>query len=159
MPIFMKLGDLKGECIDRDYEDWLLCQSLSTSIFRSIFPDAHGGGRMRGETILGEFELVRLFDVASAKLVASCVTGACFDDVEIHVCRQIRGKTRPYLQYKLHGVVISGYTFFTADATGDPPTEEISLSCNGAEWSYVVIERDTGEVKGTIKTRYLVGED
>ena len=157
MPIFMKLGDAKGEGIDLDHEGWLLCQSLSTSIFRSNFADS--GGRMCGETILGEVELVRLFDEASAKLVANCVHGTCFDNVEIHVCTQIHGKARPYLQYKLRDVVISGYTFFAADATGEPPSEEISLNCNGAEWAYVVMDRESGEVTGTIKSGYLVGDD
>jgi type VI secretion system Hcp family effector len=155
MPIFMKLGDVTGEGKESDHEDWLPCQSLSASIFRSIFPDVGDSVQMCGETILGEIELVRLFDEASAKLVANCVSGTCFDDVEIHICALIHGKARPYLQYRLRDVVISGYTFFSADATGEPPSEEISLNCNGVEWVYVVLDRETGATRGTIKTSYL----
>jgi type VI secretion system secreted protein Hcp len=155
MPIFMKLGDIKGEATDGEHKDWIPCESLSASVFLQGAQDRE---RLRGETTLGDVEVVRLLDEASVRLLESCANGTCFDEVEIRVCPQFQSQ-QPYLTYKLKNVVISGYIFFHAVATGDPPSEEITLNCTEAEWTYVVIDPNTGEQRRSVSIKYSPGGD
>jgi type VI secretion system secreted protein Hcp len=158
MPIFMKLGDIQGKATDEEHKDWIVCESLSASVFCSTVEGDQDQERSRSETTLGDVEVVRLLDETSVRLLESCVNGACFDEAEIHVCTEVRDRPEPYLKYKLKNVVISGYIFFHAVATGEPPSEEITMNCTEAEWTYIVIDPKTGETKGSVSARYSLGE-
>ena len=154
MPIFMKLGDVKGETTEARREEWIPCESLSASVFCSAVIGGKDDQWSPCETTLGDVEVVRLLDEASAKLFESCANGTCFDDVEIHVCTQVGNRPEPYLKYKLNNVIISGYTFFYAVATGEPPSVEITMNCTGTEWTYIVMDPVTGEKKGSVTAKY-----
>jgi CheY-like chemotaxis protein len=36
MPAFVKLGDIKGQATDADHKDWIIIQSLTSPIYRTI---------------------------------------------------------------------------------------------------------------------------
>ena len=57
MPAFMKLGDIKGEATDADHKDWIIIESMSSPIFRSIPEGAKDQQRTKGETTLEVAEL------------------------------------------------------------------------------------------------------
>ncbi len=62
MPAFMKLGDFKGEATDTDHKDWVIIESMSSPVFRSIHreqgPAAYEGrddpGRHCHDTTAGQ---------------------------------------------------------------------------------------------------------
>ena len=153
MPAFMKLGDIKGEATDTDHKDWILIESMSSPIFRSVPEGARDMERNRGETSLGDIKVVRQLDKSSTKLQEACANGTFFSDVEIHLCTTVKNKQEPYLKYKLKHVIVTSYSFHGMAA--DPkPTEEISLGYTEVEWTYVVLDPQTGDKKGQVPAKY-----
>ncbi len=158
MAAFVKLGDIKGEATDQDHKDWILIQSMSASIHLSIPSGAKDQQRTKGETSLGDIELVRQLDKSSTKLQEACANGTFFKEVEIHLCTTVKNKQEPYLKYKLKDVIVSSYGFH-GDASGDPlPSEQVSLGYSEVEWTYVVVDPKTGDKKGDVAAKYNPAE-
>ena len=157
MPAFMKLGDIKGEATDKGHKEWIIIQSMSSPIFRSIPEGAKDSQRSRGETTLGDIVVVRELDKSSTKLQESCAKGEFFKEVEIHFCTTVQNKQEPYLKYKLENVIVSSYSVH-ANASGDPlPSEEITLGYTAVEWVYVVVNPETGKPESNIPAGYKLG--
>ncbi len=157
MPAFLKIGDLKGASTDQDHKDWVIIESMSAPIHRSIPQGAKDQQRARGETTLGDVVVVRQLDKSSTKLAEACATGKFFPEVEIHMCSTIKGKQEPYLKYKLSNVIITSYGFH-GNASGSPlPSEEVTLGFTEVEWTYVVLDPNTGDAKGNVPGKYNPG--
>lgn len=157
MPAFMKLGDIKGEATDDAHKDWIIIESMSSPIFRSIPEGAKDQQRTKGETTLGDVVCVRQLDKSSTKLQEACANGTFYPEVEIHFCTTVKNKQEPYLKYKLSNVIVSSYSFH-GTAAGDPlPSEEITLGYTEVEWTYVVVDPKTGDNKGQVPAKYNPG--
>jgi len=153
----MKLGDIKGEATDSDHKDWIIIESMSSPIFRSVPPGAKDQQRTKGETSLGDIVVSRQLDKSSTKLQETCANGTFAKEVEIHFCTTVKNKQEPYLTYKLKNVIISSYSFHGV-ASGDPlPSEQITLGYTEVEWTYIVVDPDTGDKKGQVPAKYNPG--
>lgn len=97
MPAFMKLGDIKGQATDDGHKDWIIIQSMSAPIQRTIPENARDQQRTQGSTSLGDIACVRELDKSSTKLQEACANGRFFKDVEIHLCATVKNKQEPYL--------------------------------------------------------------
>ncbi|QOJ13398.1 MAG: type VI secretion system tube protein Hcp [Planctomycetia bacterium] len=154
MPAYMKLGDIKGESTDSDHKDWIIIESMSSPIFRSVPEGAKDQQRARGETTLGDIVVVRQLDKSTTKLQEACANGTFFNEVEIHLCTTVKNKQEPYLKYKLKNVIVTSYSFH-GNAAGSPlPTEQISFGYTEVEWTYVVVDPNTGDKKGQVPAKY-----
>jgi type VI secretion system secreted protein Hcp len=157
MAAFLKLGDVKGESTDKEHKDWIIIQSMSSPIFRSIPEGAKDMQRTRGETTLGDVVIVRELDKSSVKLQEACATGVFYEEVEIHFCSDLEKKSEAYLKYKLKDCIVSSYSFH-ATASGDPmPTEELTLNYTEVEWTYIIIDPKTGRPQGNVVGTYEPG--
>ena len=133
---FMKLGDIKGEATDNEHKDWIIIESMSSAISRTVDDkgkDAKGkdAQRSRGDTTLGDVVVVRELDKSSTKLAESTANGLFHDEVEIHFTRSnddtSDAQQQVYLKYKLKNVIVTSYSFH-GNAAGDPlPTEEVTF--------------------------------
>ena len=158
MPAFMKLGSIEGEATDKDHSKWILIESMSSPIFRSIPEGAKDQQRSRGETTLGDVVVVRQLDKSSTKLQESCANGTFFDEVEIHLCTTVKNKQEPYLKYKMKDVIITSYGFH-GNSSGDPlPSEEVTMGYSEVEWTYVTVDPKTGNKQGQVVGKYIPGE-
>ncbi|MEW4489230.1 type VI secretion system tube protein Hcp [Thalassoglobus sp. JC818] len=158
MAAFMKLGDIKGEATDNDHKDWIIIQSMSSPIYRSIPEGAKDSQRTKGETTLGDVVVVRELDKSSTKLQEACANGTFFDEVEIHFCTTVKNKQQPYLTYKLKDVVVTSYSFH-GNSAGDPiPSEEITLGYTEVEWTYITVDPKTGDKSGNVPAKYNPGK-
>ncbi len=157
MPAFVKIGDIKGEATDQDHKDWIIIESMSSSIFRSVPEGAKDQQRTKGETTLGDIVVVRQLDKSSTKLMEACANGSFYPEVEVHFCSTIKNKQEPYLTYKLKDVIVSSYSFH-GNAAGDPlPTEEVTLGYTEVEWTYITLDPKTGDKKGNVPAKYNPG--
>ena len=158
MPAFMKLGDIKGEATDTDHKEWILLDSMSSPMFRSVPSGAKDQQRTKGETTLGDIAVSRQLDKSSTKLQEACANGTFFKEVEIHFCTTVKNKQEPYLTYKLSDVIVSSYSFH-GNSSGSPlPSEQITLGYTKAEWTYIVIDPKTGDKKGQVPAKYNPAE-
>lgn len=151
--LFIKLGDIKGNATD-DHKDWLVGESISFSIFRSIAEGAQEQQRNKGKTTLGGLVITRQLSKASTKLFEACANGTFFKEVEIHLTTTVKNKQEPYLTLKISDVIITSVTSH-ANASGDPlPTEEITLSYTAVEWNYITLDPETGDKTGNVPAKY-----
>lgn len=158
MPAFMKLGDIKGEATDNDHKDWIIIQSMSSPIFRSIAEGAKDSQRTKGETTLGDIVVVREMDKSSVKLQESCAQGKFFTEVEIHFCTTVNNKQEPYLKYLLKNVIVTSFSFH-GTSSGDPlPSEEVTLGYSEVEWTYILVDPKTGDAVGNVPGKYNPGQ-
>ena len=158
MSAFMKYGDIKGEATDADHKDWILIESMSSPLFRSIPEGAKDSQRTKGETTLGDVVVVRQLDKSSTKLQEACANGTPSKEAEIHFCMTAKNKEEPYIKYKLSNVVLTSYSFH-GNSSGDPlPTEEITLGYTEVEWTYVTLDPETYDPKGNVPAKYNPGK-
>jgi type VI secretion system secreted protein Hcp len=157
VPAFMKLGDIKGEATDTDHKDWILIESMSAPIFRSIAEGAKDQQRTKGETTLGDIVCLRQLDKSSTKLQEACANGTFYKVTYLHFCSTLKNKQEPYLTYKLSNVIVTSYSFH-GNSAGDPlPTEEITLGYTEVEWTYITLDPKTGDKKGQVPAKYNPG--
>jgi type VI secretion system secreted protein Hcp len=158
MPAYAKLGDIKGEATDTDHKDWVIIESMSSPIFRSIAEGSKDSQRVRGETTLGDISVVRQLDKSSPKLQEACASGSFIPEVEVHFCTTVKNKQETYLKYVLKNVIVTSYSFH-GTATGDPlPSEEVTLGYTEVEWTYVVVDPKSGDKKGQVAASYKLAE-
>lgn len=155
---FMKLGDIKGEATDNEHKDWIIIESMSSAITRTVDDKAKDTQRSRGDTTLGDVVVVRELDKSSTKLAESTANGFFHEEVEVHFTRSIDdGREQTYLKYKLKDVIITSYSFH-GNAAGDPlPTEEVTLGYAEVEWTYITIDPETGQTE-EIVGKYTPGK-
>ncbi len=157
MPAYIKIGDIKGEATDQDHKDWIIIESMSSPIHRSIPQGAKDQQRARGETTLGDIVVVRQLDKSSTKLQEACASGKFYPDAEIQLCTTVKGKQEPFLKYKLKNVIVSSYSFH-GNASGNPqPSEEVTFGFTEVEWDYAVLDPNTGDAKGHVVGKYAPG--
>jgi type VI secretion system secreted protein Hcp len=158
MPAFMKLGDIKGEATDADHKDWILLESMSAPIYRSVPAGAKDQQRTKGETTCGDIVVSRQLDKSSTKLQEACANGTFFKEVEIHFCTTVKNKQEPYLTYKLADVIVSSYSFH-GTASGSPlPSEQITLGYTKVEWNYIIVDPKTGDKTSNVPAKYNPAE-
>jgi type VI secretion system secreted protein Hcp len=154
MPAFLKLGDIKGEATDQDHKDWIRIESMSAPITRSVPQGAKDQQRSRGDTTLGDIVLVRQLDKSSTKLAEACASGKYYTDATIDLCVTVKGKQQPYLTYVIKNVIVTSYGF-SGNSSGEPqPTEQVTLGFTAAEWTYIIVDPDTGDSKGNVPGKY-----
>jgi type VI secretion system secreted protein Hcp len=158
MSAFVKLGDIKGEATDEDHKHWVLFESMSSPIFRSIAEGAKDTQRTKGETTLGDIVLVRQMDKSTTKIQEACANGTFLKEVEIHFCTTAKNKEEPYYEVKLSNVILTSYSMH-GNSSGDPlPSEEITMGYTKVEWTYHIIDPETGDNKGKVPTKYEPGK-
>jgi type VI secretion system secreted protein Hcp len=154
MAAFVKLGDIEGQATDQNHDKWILLDSLSSDIVRSIPQGAKDSQRTQGETQLQDIVIVRTLDKSTPKLAEACAAGTLFPQVEVHFCTTAEGVEEPYLKYKLKNVILTSYNY-NGNSTGDPlGTESLTLSYTEVEWTYIVINPDTLKKEGNVPGKY-----
>lgn len=157
MAAFLKLGDIKGEATDEGHKDWILINSMSSPLSRSIPAGAKDQQRARGDTTVGDIIVVRQLDKSSVKLAEACASGKFYPEAELHFCTEVKGKQEPYLKYKLKDVIVTSYSFHGVASNDPMPSEEVSFNFTEIEWNYVVVDPKTGDAKGNIPGKYNPG--
>jgi type VI secretion system secreted protein Hcp len=154
---FAKIQGIDGESTDKNHDGWINIESISNPISRSIPDGAVDQERARGSTTLGDMVLSRPLDKSSVKLAAACAQGNFYDEVEIHLTTQIKKEEKPFLKYKLKNAIITSYNI-SGGASGNPqPSEMITLNFTKIEWEYVILDRNTGDTKGSVPDSYDPG--
>ena len=161
MPAYMKVDGITGESTDKKHpgkEGWIIIQSLSAPVFRSIPEGAKDQQRSRGTTTLGDVVVLRELDRSSVDVQKACANGTFYKTVEIDLCSNVKGTAEPYLKYKLHNVIFTSYSFH-GNASGDPlPTEELTMNYTKVEWTYTRLDPETGDPGGNTVGSYSPGE-
>jgi type VI secretion system secreted protein Hcp len=155
MPAYMELEGIEGEVQESNHENWIDVESMNAPIYRSIAEGTLGANRNRGTTSLGDVSITRKLDKSSVKIQEACAAGTYFPEVKVHFATSIQGEERVYLEYVMKHCIITGYNF-TGVGEGDPvPTEDITLNFTEVEWTYTILNPETGDVDGNVPGSYV----
>ncbi len=158
MSAFMKLGDVKGEATDNGHKEWIIINSMTSPIYRSIPPGAKDMERMRGDMIFADVVVERQVDKSITGLLFACASGDILEEVTIHFCTTVKNRQEPYFSFGLRHVIVTGVTF-VGQASGDPlPHEQVTMNFTEAVWRYIIVDPETGDIKGSLVKEYSLGE-
>jgi type VI secretion system secreted protein Hcp len=145
--IFLKLGDIKGESVDKTYKDaidvlgwsWGLSQSGTTH-------EGPGGGS--GKVSVQDLSFTKYVDSASHALILAACKGTHFKEATL-IVRKAGGNPLEYIKIKLTEVIVTSVS--TGGSGGeDRLTENVSL--NFGEFSYQYTDQKADGSKGSTKT-------
>lgn len=138
---FMKLGDIKGEAVDKDHQGWIVIESLSCGIDNTTKKrSGEKGGTADINIGVGELQectITKKTDSASAQIAQFAVNGNSPGTAEIdfvEVAGGSEGEPISYLKYKLDRVFIKSWS--TSGDADDRPTEEVSFYYNKIAFAY-----------------------
>lgn len=157
MGLFIKVDGIEGESTDANHQKWILADSASLPVFRSIPSGAVDQQRTKGETQLGDVSIVRQLDKSSPKLFEAVASGKFNKLVTMEFTTQTGGKNETYLKLALENVIFSGYSV-SGSSSGDPmPSESVSMNATKITYTYTEFDNKTGSKKGNVEAKYEMG--
>ncbi len=158
MKAFMRIEGVPGQSTDKDHKDWIILNSVSSPIRRTIKEGARDVERTQGTTTLGNVGVDRRVDKSSVKLSEYCASGKYIPEVELDICNVVNNKVATVYKYRLTNVIVVEYTF-NYSAEGDAgANEHVEFNFEKVEWTYTIINPKTGDSEGDIVGRYNPGE-
>jgi len=154
---FVKIGDFNGDATDRGHKGWSNAVSISAPITHAV--GYHGGSQKgKGQTSIGNIDLVKEVDSATVKIQRACAMGKKIPKVQVHICTVVGDQREPFLMYELEDVYVTGYSLSTGFSDSAAAlTENVSLNFTKVTWTYVVVGQD-GKKQGKLQESYKVGE-
>ena len=157
--MFIKFDGVDGESADANHDKWIDVLSIDWGATGGQ-PGAAAGGpprraaspRRAAGAARMEVRVLRVtktFDKSSVKLMEACANGTQLPNMIVELTTSEAGRT-PYIRYELTNVVVSSYSLF---ATGDVPTEQVTLSFAEVKWDYI----EQGQ-RGKVETAWKVEE-
>lgn len=157
MALYIKIDGIDGESTDSNHSKWIIADSASLPVFRSIPGGAVDQQRTKGETTLGDITFVRQLDKSSPKLMEACVLGKFNKAVTVEFTATMGGKTETYLKWALENVIFTGYSVH-GNASGEPlPSEQVSVNFTKITYTYTEYDNKTGAKKGNVESKYELG--
>jgi type VI secretion system secreted protein Hcp len=94
---YLKIGDIKGESVDKDHKDWINLLSVSQSLTRPMSAGISGSTRQRASVTCGDVVCVKEMDASTPKLIQAVCDGTVFPKVQIDLCTSTGAGARvPY---------------------------------------------------------------
>lgn len=150
---FLKIGDVKGECKDFEYKEWIEVLSWSWGASQ-LGTSGHGTGLGASKVNLQDFHFTMHFCGASPELFLSCASGHHYPEATL-VMRKPTGKEggqAKFLEFKFKDVMVSSYQ--TGGAGEGLPVESLSLNFTSVTQEYF-----TQDEKGSTKSAGKSGWD
>jgi type VI secretion system Hcp family effector len=154
MSAFLKIEGIEGAAEAKGYEKWIKLESVSYPVLRAIQSGVRGADRCRGTTTVGDVSVNRHVDKSSVKIAEACAAGKYFEKATIHLCNQYDKKQEPYLKLELSHVIITSYSFHGFGEGSSPPSEDVTMGYTKIDWTYIVLDPDTGKNKGEVPAMY-----
>ena len=155
---FMNLGDIKGECTDKNHKDWIMITQFDHEITQPpSVTQKTAGGRTAEAVQHSEFKITKLLDSATPKIHEAACKGTHIPEVTIE-CWRAGGDPLKYYEIKLKEVLISGVVT-NGDPRGDQgfPTETVSMTYGAIQWTYTKQKPD-GTAGGNIAAKWNLGQ-
>ena len=146
---FLKIDGVDGESTDDKHKGEIEIASWSMGATNAgSFSSGGGGGT--GKVSMGNFNIVKKTDKASAKLFTACCTGEHLKQATL-VCRKAGGEQQEFLTIILTSVLVSSYQTSGSSGSDVIPMEQVSMDFGKIEYKYKEQKPDGslgGEVVG-----------
>jgi type VI secretion system secreted protein Hcp len=143
---YIKIGDIKGESMDRGHRGEIDVLSWSWGMSQSgqRATAGRGGNRNapRSGSGVGDLSFTKHIDKASPKLQQYCNSG---EHIPVIVLTLPRGRSQEFMTYELKNVKV---TSCTAGSSGAVPTEDFSLNFEEIKVTYDKQGKDGATQRG-----------
>lgn len=154
MAAYIKIGDIKGECKAKNYEEWIDISSISHGASR---PSNPGGKRDSGSVMVNNIVVTKEGDKSSPKLFEAVCDGTVFKEVEIHICASHgEGERVPVYMWKLTKARVADWNLSGSGDSGNVH-ETLNLTYEKIDWTYDEIDKD-GNSQGKVDSSWKVEE-
>ncbi|MFC4669170.1 Hcp family type VI secretion system effector [Seohaeicola nanhaiensis] len=159
---FIKIGDIPGECPERNHKEWIPAKTISWEVTRTLDMDDLGTTqRGYANSSFGKVSVTSELSIASPKLMLSVADGTSRKEITIEMCRSAdsAGKgMEPYLIWKLFDTVIDKYE--VSGGEEQIPEESWDLCYRRIEIVYKKADPKTGALGtgGTFSWDVMAGE-
>jgi len=134
--MYMKIEGIPGESADEKHKEWIIIESVSSSIARPV--TGTGAGRVSGPVEHGEIVVRKHIDKATPILAREVCAGTFHPKVEIDMFKSNGTSTGQTYTLTMSECIVSavGPGGGSGGSSGDIPTESISFNYAKIEWSY-----------------------
>ncbi|MCD8140453.1 MAG: type VI secretion system tube protein Hcp [Planctomycetaceae bacterium] len=157
--MYLKLGDIKGECKVTEFNEQIEVHSFSYNCSQSLSPVRSSGMHNQGRANHGLFHFTKLFDSSSPLICQTMWNGTTINKDCVFTIAAKHGendKTIQYLQITMDNVVIASYS---VNGGGDVPYEEVALNFGKIKIAYLQQKQEDGTAGGTIAAMHdLIAE-
>jgi type VI secretion system secreted protein Hcp len=134
MAIYVKFEGVDGDATEAEHKQWMDVQSVQMGVGRGIHtPVGSAANREASEPSVSEVTLTMTMDRSSTKMFEESCVGKLGKEVTIDFCTT-GNPAELYLQYKLHKVLVSGYS---VSSGGDRPSVSVSYNFSKVEMKYI----------------------
>ncbi len=130
MPVYLKLGSLKGAVTAGPYKDWIEIDSYSWgfSVAVQTTSGASGNRQSSGKVTPGDVHLVKRQDDTTTPFMLQALEGKNTPDATLAVTIQASdGGEAKYIEYAMKNVICTSFTT-SGQAQGGEPMENIALN-------------------------------
>jgi type VI secretion system secreted protein Hcp len=134
--MFIKLGDIVGECEDKNHVGWIEILSWSHGFSQPSTPVRASSGATVEKANHTDITFTKYLDKATDAILSTCWTGKQLPTAVLE-CYRADGDANPvkYLQIDMEKVIVSNYGI--SGGSGDHPSENISLSYGKVTYTYL----------------------
>jgi type VI secretion system secreted protein Hcp len=135
--LFLQLGDIKGECEDKNHKNWIEILSWNHGFSQPTTPVRASSGATVEKANHTDLSFSKYLDKATDEILSVCWTGKQIPKATLE-CYRADGDANPvkYLQIDMEKVIISKYNIGHGGA-GDHPMENIDLSYGKVTYTYL----------------------
>src|SRR6476659_9963252 len=108
--MFLKLDGVEGESLDHKHKGEIEILSFSWGLSNPSSIGSATGGAGAGKVKFNEFQIVKMIDSASPKLMEKCCQGEHISSGQLTLVQKgIKGNTEEFLKIKLTDILVSSY--------------------------------------------------
>ncbi len=147
--VFLRVGDLLGESVDRNHRDWSDATGYRHAVRRVA-------GQAQPRVQHDDLVVLKVSDRTSAALFDKAAQAEVIPRVDLDVCQDAQGAPLCFLQIRLTGAIISSFS------QGADLVDRLGFNYRQIEWTYQLFRPDGsagGERQGTsdFATQAVVG--
>lgn len=147
--MFLKIDGIPGESTDASHKDEIDIFSYTWGESQPETAAAGPGGLSTGKSTMQDFHFVMRVNKASPKLFLACANGARIKNALLTV-RRSGGNPVEFLKWTLTDVAVASYQTAASVASGEAPTDQVSLRFTKIEMEYTPVKPD-GSLGAPIK--------
>jgi type VI secretion system secreted protein Hcp len=132
--LFLKIGDVAGECAEENHKGWIDVESYSEGL-QSSGTAGYGGGAGLGTVSYNDITITCHMEKAIPALMKACADHKHYSDAKIHATKMGgNGKSWNYVEITCRDVVVTGVHF--SGMANQIPTVQVSLNFTKIKTEY-----------------------
>lgn len=147
MPVYLKLGNIKGAATSVPYKDWIEVQSFSWgfSVAVQTTVGAAGNRLSSGKVTPGDLHLTKRQDDSTTQFMLQSLQGKNTDQATLAVTVQASDSgEKKYIEYVMKNVICSSFST-AGHSDGGEPNESITLNFSSVEFNQFLKDEANNE--------------